>query len=87
MQAEALAHLSAGLQEEREDYLQAHQPIMQSLTTVLRKHQLSPQLLQSWLHWPLEGTLASSMVCQRCGFQASLCWFQYTFFTSTFSHI
>ncbi|CAK9868787.1 unnamed protein product [Sphagnum jensenii] len=75
--AEALAHLAAGLQEEREDYLQAHQPIMQSLTTVLGKHPLSSQLLQSWLHWPLEGTLASSMACQRCGFQFST---QFQFF-------
>lgn len=67
--AEALAHLAAGLQEERDQYLHLRRPVSQSFGTVLEKVSTTTTLDQSWLHWPLEGTLGSLMACQRCGFQ------------------
>lgn len=67
--AEALAHLAAGLQEERDEYLNLHRPVSQSFGSVLGKDSPPPQLHRSWLHWPLEGTLGSLMACQQCGFQ------------------
>ncbi|KAG0607524.1 hypothetical protein M758_8G035000 [Ceratodon purpureus] len=69
--AEALAHLAAGLQEERDKYLHLRRPVSQSFGTVLDKDTATPQLDHSWLHWPLEGTLGSLMACQKCGFQYS----------------
>lgn len=74
--AEALAYLAAGLQEERDKYLNLHRPVSQSFGSVLDMNLATPQLDQSLLHWPLEGTLGSLMTCQRCDFQFSTV-FQY----------